>query len=88
MVSTPDDDSLSSDQDTNQFLVYGGLNPRSLVQPLETLPIELTRSRSFWYSYYCHLRRSLDKIQALCLYSLQVMPADRSYLLYILNIVL
>ena len=51
MVSTPDDDSLSSDQDTNQFLVYGGLNPRSLVQPLETLPIELTRSRSFWYNY-------------------------------------
>ena len=24
--------------------------------------------RSFWYNYYCHLHRSLDKIQKLCLY--------------------
>ena len=48
MVSIHDDNSLSSDQDTNQFLVYGGLNPRSLVQPLETLPIELTRTHNWW----------------------------------------
>ena len=36
MTSAPDGSSLSSDQDTNQ------LNSRSLIQPLETLPVELT----------------------------------------------
>ena len=41
MTSTPRDSSLSSDQDTNQFLV-GGLNHRSLIQPSETLLVELT----------------------------------------------
>ena len=38
MASTPDDSSLSSDQDTNQFWCKRGLNPRSLIQPSETLP--------------------------------------------------
>ena len=43
MTSTPRDSSLSSDQDTNQFLVRGGgLNHRSLIQPSETLPVKLT----------------------------------------------
>ena len=36
MASTPDDSSLSSDQDTNRFLMYAGLNPRSLIKPSET----------------------------------------------------
>ena len=42
MVSTPDDSSLSSDQDINQFLVYAGIEPISLIQLSETLPVELT----------------------------------------------
>ena len=42
MAFTSDNSSLSSDQDTNQFWCMRGLNPRSLTQPSETLPIELT----------------------------------------------
>ena len=33
---------MTSDQDTNQFLCMRGLNPKSLIQPLEILPVELT----------------------------------------------
>ena len=41
-LSTSNNSSLLSDQDTNQFFWYKcGLNFRSLVQPLETLSIEL-----------------------------------------------
>ena len=42
MASAPDNSSLLSDQDTNQFWCRRGLNPRSLIQPLKTLPVELT----------------------------------------------
>ena len=38
MASALHDNSLSSDQDTNRFL----LQAESLIQPSETLPIELT----------------------------------------------
>ena len=33
---------MTSDQDTNQFLCMRGLNPKSLIQPSETLLIKLT----------------------------------------------
>ena len=42
MVSTPDDSSLSSNQDINQFLVYAGIELISLIQLSEILPVELT----------------------------------------------
>ena len=42
MASTPDNGSLISDQDTNQFWCRWGLNPRSLIQPSEILQVELT----------------------------------------------
>ena len=41
MASAPNNNSISSDQDINWFLVLAGLNLRSLIQPSETLPIEL-----------------------------------------------
>ena len=44
MASAPDNSSLLSDQDTNQFWCRRGLNPRSLIQPSEILPVELTRT--------------------------------------------
>ena len=49
------DNSLLSDQDTNRFLVSMeiGLNPRSLIQLSETLPIELTETH---YVVTCYLR--------------------------------
>ena len=43
MASAPYDRFLSSDQDTNQFLVRRRLNPKSLIQLSETLLVELTR---------------------------------------------
>ena len=42
MVFASNDNSLSLDQVTNQFLVLVVIEPRSLIQPLKTLPIELT----------------------------------------------
>ena len=42
MASAPYDRFLSSDQDTNQFLVRRRLNHKSLIQLSETLPVELT----------------------------------------------
>ena len=46
MESVPDESSLSSDQDTNQFFwCRRGLNSRSLIQPSDTLPVELTGTR-------------------------------------------
>ena len=42
MASAPDNSFLLSDQDTNQFWCKRGLNLRSLIQPSETLPVELT----------------------------------------------
>ena len=43
MESVPDENSLSSDQDNNQFFrCRQGLNPRSLIQPSDILPVELT----------------------------------------------
>ena len=44
MVSTLDDNSLSSNQDTNQFWCKRELNPRSLIQSSETLPVEITET--------------------------------------------
>ena len=45
MTSAHDNNSLLSDQDTNQFFgIGGGLNPESLIQPLETLSIELVET--------------------------------------------
>ena len=41
MSSAPNDRFLSLAQDTNQFLVYAGLNPISLIQLSKILPIEL-----------------------------------------------
>ena len=44
MASAPDNSSLLSDQDTNQFLVYAGIEPQisyTSIQLSETLPIEL-----------------------------------------------
>jgi len=55
MKSAPDNSFLSSNQDTNQFLVTKtpisfwckrGLNLRSFIQPSETLAIELTRTHN------------------------------------------
>ena len=39
MTSAPDNSSLLSDQYTNHFLVYVEIEPRSLIQLLETLLI-------------------------------------------------
>ena len=44
MASTPDNSYLLSEQDTNQFWCRQGLNPTSLIQLSETLPVELTRT--------------------------------------------
>ena len=41
MASAPDDSSLSSNQDMNQFWCKQGLNPMSFIQPSEILPVEL-----------------------------------------------
>ena len=41
MASTLDDSSLSSNQDMNQFWCKRGLNPISVIQPSEILPVEL-----------------------------------------------
>ena len=43
MTFAPDDSFLSSDQDTNKFLVYVEIDPRSLIQLLEILQVELTQ---------------------------------------------
>ena len=44
MTSALGNSSLSSDQDTNQFLVYAeGLNHKSLIQPYETLQFFLNK---------------------------------------------
>ena len=45
MASTPDDGFLSSDQNINRFLCKQKLNPRYFIQLLETLPIELIRTK-------------------------------------------
>ena len=47
MASAPDDISLSLHQDTNQFLVKAGIEPRSFIQPPKTLPVELTRIHKY-----------------------------------------
>ena len=45
MTSAHDNSSLLSDQDTNQFFGVGGeLNPKSLIQPLKTLSVELVET--------------------------------------------
>ena len=41
MTSVLNDIFLSSDQDTNQFLVYAEIKSGSLIQPSETLLIKL-----------------------------------------------
>ena len=43
MISAPDNSSLSSDKDTNQFLVQTELNFKSLIQLSKTLLVKLTR---------------------------------------------
>ena len=49
MTFTPDNNSLSSDQDTVpiNFWYRRGLNPTFLIQPSEILPIELTDMGQF-----------------------------------------
>ena len=47
MTSSPDNNSLLSDQNTNQFWCRWGLNSRSLIQPSETLPVELTETHDY-----------------------------------------
>ena len=42
MAFAPDNSFLLSDQDINQFWYRRGLNPRFLIQPSETLPVEVT----------------------------------------------
>ena len=37
------------------FWCRRGLNPRSLIQPLETLPVELTRTHCMYIIYICGL---------------------------------
>ena len=49
MASTPDDGFLSSDQNINRFLCKQKLNLRYFIQPLKTLPVELTET------YFCLL---------------------------------
>ena len=46
MVSASDNNSLLSDQDTNQFWCRRVLNPRSLIQLSETLLVELTETHT------------------------------------------
>ena len=46
IVSTPDDNSLSLNQDINQFFVYMGIESKSFMQPSETLLVELTRTHT------------------------------------------
>ena len=41
MTFALDDNSLLSDQDTNQFFMSAGLNSRFLIYPSETLSVEL-----------------------------------------------
>ena len=41
MVSVPNNNSLLLNQDTNQFWCRGRLKPKSLIQPSETLLVEL-----------------------------------------------
>ena len=48
MTSALDESSLLSDQDNNWFWYRRGLNPRSLIQPLETLPDELTKTHPYF----------------------------------------
>ena len=45
MASTPDDGFLSSDQNINRFLCKQKLNLRYFIQPLKTLPVELTGTK-------------------------------------------
>ena len=47
MAFAPDDNYLLLDQDINRFLGRWRLNCISLIQPSETLPIELTRTHTF-----------------------------------------
>ena len=54
MTSTLDESSLSSDQDNNRFWYRRGLNPKSLIQPLKTLPDELTKT----HPYFLNILRS------------------------------
>ena len=46
MVSASDNSSLLLDQDTNQFWCRRVLNLRSLIQPSETLLVELTETHT------------------------------------------
>ena len=48
MTSALDESSLLSDQDNNRFWYRRGLNPRSLIQPLKTLPDELTKTHPYF----------------------------------------
>ena len=47
MVSISDDNFVLSDQDTNRFLVQVGIKPQTLIQPSETLSVELTETHMF-----------------------------------------
>ena len=49
MALALDNSSLLSDQDTNQFWCRRRLNPRSLIQLSETLPVELTGIHIFFF---------------------------------------
>ena len=54
MASALDKHSLSSDQDINQFQCRRRLNPRSLIQPSETLLVDLTGTYYF-LNLYCFI---------------------------------
>ena len=59
MVYAHDNNSLLSDQNTNQFFgVGGGLNLESLIQPLETLSIELVETYYKGTTWFPTLYRS------------------------------
>ena len=45
MASAPDDSSLLSNQDINQFLVYVGIESQIFYLTIKDLPVELTRTK-------------------------------------------
>ena len=53
MTFAPNNSSLLSDQDINQFWCRRRLNPRFLIQPSETLPVELTGTHKL--QLFCQL---------------------------------
>ena len=61
MASVPDNSFLLSDQDTNQFWCKQGLNPKFLIQPSETLLVELTGTHNIsetWAYYALHMKKT------------------------------